>query len=105
MCVRFVQSVCKNPHGNVQWCVCVPAPNRLRVRGLLTSASSSDDEGPGAASAATMPPPSTLLSLPSFKDAGSERGADKEVWVSVFSFLSRPELLACMSVCKAWYKW
>ena len=85
--------------------MCVPAPNRLRVRGLPTSASSSDEDSPRLASTATMSPPSTLLSLPSFKDAGSERGADKEVWVSVFRFLSRPELLACMSVCKAWYKW
>ncbi|CAL8349997.1 unnamed protein product, partial [Boreogadus saida] len=78
---------------------------RPRVRGLPTSASSSDEDGPRVADIATMSPPSTLLSLPSFKDAGSERGADKEVWVSVFRFLSRPELLACMSVCKAWYKW
>lgn len=52
-----------------------------------------------------MSPPSSLLALPSFKDAGSERGAEKEVWVSVFHYLSRAELLACMSVCKAWYKW
>uniref|UniRef100_A0A7N8XBE9 [histone H3]-dimethyl-L-lysine(36) demethylase n=1 Tax=Mastacembelus armatus TaxID=205130 RepID=A0A7N8XBE9_9TELE len=28
-----------------------------------------------------------------------------EVWVSVFRYLGRAELLACMTVCKAWYKW
>uniref|UniRef100_A0A8C4F409 [histone H3]-dimethyl-L-lysine(36) demethylase n=1 Tax=Dicentrarchus labrax TaxID=13489 RepID=A0A8C4F409_DICLA len=33
------------------------------------------------------------------------RGGEKEVWVSVFKYLNRAELLACMTVCKAWYKW
>lgn len=62
------------------------------------------------AAAALCPAPSSLsppslLSLPSFKDVGNERGGEKEVWVSVFRYLDRAELLACMSVCKAWYKW
>uniref|UniRef100_A0AAR2L3R7 [histone H3]-dimethyl-L-lysine(36) demethylase n=1 Tax=Pygocentrus nattereri TaxID=42514 RepID=A0AAR2L3R7_PYGNA len=30
---------------------------------------------------------------------------EKEVWVSVFCYLSRTELAVCMRVCKAWYKW
>lgn len=51
-----------------------------------------------------MSPPS-LLSLPSFKDVGNEKGGEKEVWVSVFRYLTRAQLLTCMSVCKAWYKW
>ncbi|KAJ3614972.1 hypothetical protein NHX12_018541 [Muraenolepis orangiensis] len=80
-----------------------PRINGLRPSGRERSASSSDDDGPPHAS--TMSPPSTLLALPSFKDADSERGAEKEVWVSVFRYLSRAQLLACMSVCKAWYKW
>uniref|UniRef100_A0A672IA09 [histone H3]-dimethyl-L-lysine(36) demethylase n=1 Tax=Salarias fasciatus TaxID=181472 RepID=A0A672IA09_SALFA len=38
-------------------------------------------------------------------NVGNERGGEKEVWVSVFKFLNRNELLVCMTVCKAWYKW
>uniref|UniRef100_A0A3B3ZEJ7 Lysine (K)-specific demethylase 2Aa n=1 Tax=Periophthalmus magnuspinnatus TaxID=409849 RepID=A0A3B3ZEJ7_9GOBI len=65
---------------------------------------SSSDEESAAAAAATalsMSPPS-LLSLPSFKDIGNEKGGEKELWVSVFKYLSRAELLSCMLVCKAW---
>uniref|UniRef100_A0A8K9WUD8 [histone H3]-dimethyl-L-lysine(36) demethylase n=1 Tax=Oncorhynchus mykiss TaxID=8022 RepID=A0A8K9WUD8_ONCMY len=61
-------------------------------------------------SASPTPPPhsshspSSLLSLPSFKDVGNEKGGEKEVWVAVFRYLSRAELASCMAVCKAWYK-
>uniref|UniRef100_A0A672IC96 [histone H3]-dimethyl-L-lysine(36) demethylase n=1 Tax=Salarias fasciatus TaxID=181472 RepID=A0A672IC96_SALFA len=65
------------------------------------SASSSEED---EAAAAALSPPS-LLSTPSFRDVGNERGGEKEVWVSVFKFLNRNELLVCMTVCKAWYKW
>ncbi|CAF90519.1 unnamed protein product, partial [Tetraodon nigroviridis] len=53
----------------------------------------------------TVAPSLSLLSLPSFKDVGNDSGGEKEVWVSVFTYLNRAELLACMTVCKAWYKW
>lgn len=59
----------------------------------------------------TPPPPATscsppsLLSLPSFRDVGNEPGCEKEVWVSVFRYLTRAELCVCMTVCKSWYKW
>ncbi|MEQ2215142.1 hypothetical protein XENOCAPTIV_028217, partial [Xenoophorus captivus] len=82
---------------------------RPRLRGSQgdkssrTYSASSSEEDQGAAPAASLP--SSLLSLPSFKDAGSDRGGEKEVWVSVFRYLNRAELLACMTVCKAWYKW
>lgn len=67
--------------------------------------SSTEEEDAAAhAASSTLSPPS-LLSLPSFKDVGNERGGEKEVWVSVFRYLNRAELLACMTVCKAWYKW
>lgn len=62
------------------------------------SASSSEEEH-------TVAPSLSLLSLPSFKDVGNDSGGEKEVWVSVFTYLNRAELLACMTVCKAWYKW
>ncbi|MEQ2161911.1 hypothetical protein GOODEAATRI_014544 [Goodea atripinnis] len=84
-------------------------PGRPRLRGSQgdkssrTYSASSSEEDQGAAPAASLP--SSLLSLPSFKDAGSDRGGEKEVWVSVFRYLNRAELLACMTVCKAWYKW
>ncbi|XP_035275501.1 lysine (K)-specific demethylase 2Aa isoform X2 [Anguilla anguilla] len=59
----------------------------------------------------TPPPPASscsppwLLSLPSFRDVGNEPGCEKEVWVSVFRYLTRAELCVCMTVCKSWYKW
>lgn len=67
--------------------------------------SSSEEEEAGAPPAPSPLSPPSLLSLPSFKDVGNERGGEKEVWVSVFRYLNRAELLACMTVCKAWYKW
>ncbi|KAM9857232.1 lysine (K)-specific demethylase 2Aa [Aulostomus maculatus] len=87
-------------------------PGRPRLRGNHgdrgtrdhSVSSSEDDEAAAPSASSTMSPPS-LLSLPSFKDVGNERGGEKEVWVSVFRYLSRGELLACMTVCKAWYKW
>lgn len=84
-------------------------PCRPRLRGLQRDkavcsqwASSSEEEDAPAQSTLSS---SSLLSLPSFKDVGSEKGGEKEVWLSVFMYLSRAELLACMTVCKAWYKW
>ncbi|XP_073332705.1 lysine (K)-specific demethylase 2Aa isoform X4 [Pagrus major] len=87
-------------------------PGRPRLRGNHgdrgtrdRSASSSEEEEAAAPSAPFSLSPPSLLSLPSFKDVGNERGGEKEVWVSVFTYLNRAELLACMTVCKAWYKW
>lgn len=86
-------------------------PGRPRLgakRDTKERSSYSDEEDAAAAAAAaaalSVSPPS-LLSLPSFKDVGNEKGGEKEVWVSVFKYMSRAELLSCMLVCKAWYKW
>lgn len=83
-------------------------PPRPRLRGVkgrfASSGSSSEDEDAAAGPALSVSPPS-LLSLPSFKNVGNEKGGEKEVWVSVFRHLTRAQLLTCMSVCKAWYKW
>ncbi|XP_068176925.1 lysine (K)-specific demethylase 2Aa [Antennarius striatus] len=86
-------------------------PGRPRVRGIHgdrgtmdRSVSSSEEEEASPSTPFSLSPPS-LLSLPSFKDVGNERGGEKEIWVSVFRYLNRAELLACMMVCKAWYKW
>ncbi|XP_061106600.1 lysine-specific demethylase 2A isoform X2 [Conger conger] len=64
---------------------------------LPSSASSS--------SSLTSPTPSFILSLPSLRDVGNEPGCEKEVWVSVFRYLTRTDLCLCMTVCKSWYKW
>nr|6BYH_E Chain E, Lysine-specific demethylase 2A [Homo sapiens]6BYH_F Chain F, Lysine-specific demethylase 2A [Homo sapiens]6BYH_I Chain I, Lysine-specific demethylase 2A [Homo sapiens]6C16_C Chain C, Lysine-specific demethylase 2A [Homo sapiens]6C16_F Chain F, Lysine-specific demethylase 2A [Homo sapiens] len=37
--------------------------------------------------------------------AGDESWMQREVWMSVFRYLSRRELCECMRVCKTWYKW
>uniref|UniRef100_A0A6Q2YNP0 [histone H3]-dimethyl-L-lysine(36) demethylase n=1 Tax=Esox lucius TaxID=8010 RepID=A0A6Q2YNP0_ESOLU len=70
-----------------------------------TASSSSDSSASPAPPAHSSQSPSSLLSLPSFKDAGNEKVGEKEVWVAVFRYLSRAELAGCMTVCKAWYKW
>ncbi|KAL4641716.1 lysine-specific demethylase 2A-like [Arapaima gigas] len=49
--------------------------------------------------------PGSSLSPSSVKDLSSEPGCEKEVWVSVFRYLTRTELCVCMLVCKNWYKW
>uniref|UniRef100_A0A4W5KPP2 [histone H3]-dimethyl-L-lysine(36) demethylase n=1 Tax=Hucho hucho TaxID=62062 RepID=A0A4W5KPP2_9TELE len=76
-------------------------PDRERERDTASHSSSDSSASP------TPPPhsPSSLLSLPSFKDVGNEKGGEKEVWVAVLRYLSRAELARCMTVCKAWYKW
>uniref|UniRef100_A0A8D0A2A8 [histone H3]-dimethyl-L-lysine(36) demethylase n=1 Tax=Sander lucioperca TaxID=283035 RepID=A0A8D0A2A8_SANLU len=39
------------------------------------------------------------------ENSGSGPGCEREVWVSVFCYLSRADLCVCMAVCKNWYKW
>ncbi|KAH0621149.1 hypothetical protein JD844_022194 [Phrynosoma platyrhinos] len=36
---------------------------------------------------------------------GEEQLMQKEVWMSVFRYLTRKELCECMRVCKTWHKW
>uniref|UniRef100_A0A4W4E794 [histone H3]-dimethyl-L-lysine(36) demethylase n=1 Tax=Electrophorus electricus TaxID=8005 RepID=A0A4W4E794_ELEEL len=56
-----------------------------------TSSRSSISPPPPPPAATSTSPPS-LLSHPSFRDVGNEPGCEKEVWVSVFRYLSRTEL-------------
>uniref|UniRef100_A0A671NNT5 Lysine-specific demethylase 2A-like n=1 Tax=Sinocyclocheilus anshuiensis TaxID=1608454 RepID=A0A671NNT5_9TELE len=58
-----------------------------------------------AGNAITTSSPPSLLSHPSFRDVGNERGCEKDIWMSVFCYLGRTDLAVCMRVCKAWYKW
>lgn len=39
------------------------------------------------------------------ESTGSSPSCEREVWVSVFRYLSRADLCVCMAVCKNWYKW
>ncbi|XP_034036915.1 lysine-specific demethylase 2A isoform X2 [Thalassophryne amazonica] len=67
----------------------------------------------GASSSSSEHPPcrihlSTLQGAASEADRetkGSLPGCEREVWVSVFRYLSRADLCVCMAVCKNWYKW
>ncbi|XP_068181762.1 lysine-specific demethylase 2A isoform X1 [Antennarius striatus] len=77
-------------------------PNRLPKMSNGASCSSSSD----------LPHPRIPLSA--LQEGGSEGdrenggsgpGCEREVWVSVFRYLSRTDLCICMAVCKNWYKW
>ncbi|XP_055015145.1 lysine-specific demethylase 2A [Boleophthalmus pectinirostris] len=39
------------------------------------------------------------------ESSGAGPACEREVWVSVFRYLSRADLCVCMAVCKNWYKW
>lgn len=39
------------------------------------------------------------------ENGGAGPACEREVWVSVFRYLSRADLCVCMAVCKSWYKW
>ncbi|KAG7462047.1 hypothetical protein MATL_G00198390 [Megalops atlanticus] len=69
-----------------------------RVDGKREAGSSCTSAPPAAA-------PPSVLSLASLRDAGGGPACEKEVWVSVFRYLTRAELCVCMTVCKSWYKW
>uniref|UniRef100_A0A8C1C0V1 [histone H3]-dimethyl-L-lysine(36) demethylase n=1 Tax=Cyprinus carpio carpio TaxID=630221 RepID=A0A8C1C0V1_CYPCA len=49
--------------------------------------------------------PSSTLRPSAEQNGGNEPGWEREVWVSVFRYLTRAELCVCMAVCKSWYKW
>lgn len=50
-------------------------------------------------------PSSTIRLSAEHSGGGNEPGWEREVWVSVFRYLTRAELCVCMAVCKSWYKW
>ncbi|XP_037110289.1 lysine (K)-specific demethylase 2Aa isoform X7 [Syngnathus acus] len=78
-------------------------PSHHGNQGSVDQLASSEEGKPSTSVSAAVSTPS-LLSLSSFQDV-DESGGKKEVWVSVFRYLNKAELLKCMSVCKAWYKW
>uniref|UniRef100_A0A673ICU3 [histone H3]-dimethyl-L-lysine(36) demethylase n=1 Tax=Sinocyclocheilus rhinocerous TaxID=307959 RepID=A0A673ICU3_9TELE len=78
---------------------------RERETASPSSMSSRSSVSPPPPPAITTSSPPSLLSHPSFRDVGNERGCEKDIWMSVFCYLGRTDLAACMRVCKAWYKW
>lgn len=65
-----------------------------------------------ASSSSDLPHPRIPLSAlqEGSSDADRENSAagpacEREVWVSVFRYLSRADLCVCMAVCKNWHKW
>ncbi|KAG1956457.1 lysine (K)-specific demethylase 2Aa isoform X3 [Pimephales promelas] len=74
-----------------------PSPSSMSSRSSVSP--------PPPPPAVTTSSPPSLLSHPSFRDVGNERGCEKDIWVSVFRYLGRTDLAVCMRVCKAWYKW
>lgn len=68
----------------------------------------------GASSSSSSQVPPLRIPLSALQEGGSEAdrenggsgpGCEREVWVSVFRYLSRADLCVCMAVCKNWYKW
>lgn len=68
----------------------------------------------GASSSSTTELPHLRIPLSALQEGGGEAdresvgsgpGCEREVWVSVFRYLSRADLCVCMAVCKNWYKW
>uniref|UniRef100_A0A3Q1B061 [histone H3]-dimethyl-L-lysine(36) demethylase n=1 Tax=Amphiprion ocellaris TaxID=80972 RepID=A0A3Q1B061_AMPOC len=68
----------------------------------------------GASSSSTSELPHLRIPLSALQEGGGEAdresigsgpGCEREVWVSVFRYLSRADLCVCMAVCKNWYKW
>ncbi|XP_055783018.1 lysine-specific demethylase 2A [Salvelinus fontinalis] len=60
----------------------------------------------------SSPVPPLRLPLSAIQDGGrevanggNEPGCEREVWVSVFRYLTRAELCVCMAICKNWHKW
>ncbi|XP_061628002.1 lysine (K)-specific demethylase 2Aa isoform X3 [Phyllopteryx taeniolatus] len=74
------------------------------IRGTIDQSVSTEEREPATSSVPPTLSLPSLLCLSSFQDV-DESGGEKEVWVSVFRYLNRAELLNCMTVCKAWYKW
>ncbi|XP_077388659.1 lysine-specific demethylase 2A [Festucalex cinctus] len=68
----------------------------------------------GASSSCSSELPHHRTPLSALQEGGSEADregsgsgpyCEREVWVSVFRYLSRADLCVCMAVCKNWYKW
>ncbi|XP_069550638.1 lysine-specific demethylase 2A [Brachyistius frenatus] len=68
----------------------------------------------GASSSSSSKLPHQRVPLSALQEGGGEAdresvgngpGCEREVWVSVFRYLSRADLCVCMAVCKNWHKW
>ncbi|KAM3836021.1 lysine-specific demethylase 2A-like, partial [Diretmus argenteus] len=92
-----------------------PHPERPKAskRARLARPAAKSNNGASSSSSSTQIPP-LRIPLSALQEGGSEAdrdnagsgpGCEREVWVSVFRYLSRADLCVCMAVCKNWYKW
>ncbi|XP_061687197.1 lysine (K)-specific demethylase 2Aa isoform X4 [Syngnathoides biaculeatus] len=92
---------------NTRDCHTPQGSGRSSLRGIRSSVNQSVSTEEGEPVTSSVPPTLSLpspLCISSFQDVDGS-GGEKEVWVSVFRYLNKAELLNCMTVCKAWYKW
>lgn len=89
-----------------------PRPDRTDPNRTKTSRPSKLSNGASCSSSSELP--HLRLPLSALQEGGSEAdrenggggpSCEREVWVSVFRYLSRADLCVCMAVCKKWYKW
>ncbi|XP_043113674.1 lysine-specific demethylase 2A isoform X3 [Puntigrus tetrazona] len=74
------------------------APHRLTRERIGKKTRSEKAKSSDSCSSSTLRPSAE-------QNGGNEPGWEREVWVSVFRYLTRAELCVCMAVCKSWYKW
>ncbi|XP_061541708.1 lysine-specific demethylase 2A [Phycodurus eques] len=81
--------------------------HNVAKRKTSTSASKLSNGGSSSSSSEFPHHRIPLSALQEADREGSSSGPDcqREVWVSVFRYLSRADLCVCMAVCKNWYKW
>ena len=84
-----------------------PRPGRLdRTTNGAPSSSSSSSCSSSSQAAPRLPLAALQGGAEVDRDPGVGAPAcEREVWVSVFSYLSRADLCVCMAVCKSWHKW
>lgn len=89
-----------------------PRPDRTDSNRTKSSRPSKLSNGASCSSSSELP--HLRLPLSALQEGGSEAdrenggsgpSCEREVWVSVFRYLSRADLCVCMAVCKKWYKW
>uniref|UniRef100_A0A7N9AST5 [histone H3]-dimethyl-L-lysine(36) demethylase n=1 Tax=Mastacembelus armatus TaxID=205130 RepID=A0A7N9AST5_9TELE len=100
-CMTFFQ---RNP--------CISHPERLEASKRMRLSRPANFSNGASSSSAELP--HLRIPLSALQEGGSEAdrestgsgpSCEREVWVSVFRYLSRADLCVCMAVCKNWYKW
>uniref|UniRef100_A0A7N9AWE9 [histone H3]-dimethyl-L-lysine(36) demethylase n=1 Tax=Mastacembelus armatus TaxID=205130 RepID=A0A7N9AWE9_9TELE len=91
---------------------CISHPERLEASKRMRLSRPANFSNGASSSSAELP--HLRIPLSALQEGGSEAdrestgsgpSCEREVWVSVFRYLSRADLCVCMAVCKNWYKW